>query len=250
VIYSGPDAPVASVVGTCRDRAGNQSSRAFALMYDITPPPISHLTVTPGDQRVAVRWATTPDVTFVEVLRIPGRDSESASVAFTGPGSSFQDDNLRNGVRYVYRVRVADAAGNESVATAAAVPSTPSPDPAAGSGQLRSGPTVQATRPRRGGLLRPRANAKVPAGRPLLLTWRPIPRARYYNVQLYRGTRKVLSAWPTRPRYQLERRWSFAEKTRRLSRGRYRWYVWPGYGRRSKSVYGDLVGRRSFNAVR
>ena len=248
-VYSGPDGAMAAVVGTCRDHAGNQSSRAFPLMYDTTAPPISRLTVTPGDQRAAVRWETTPDATFVEVLRIPGRDSESASVVFTGPGSSFHDDKLHNNVRYVYRVRVADAAGNESVATASAVPGPPSPDPPAGSGQLRSGPPAQTPLPRRAGLLRPRAGAKVTAGRPPLLTWRRVPRARYYNVQLYRGTRKVLSVWPGRPRYQLERRWSFAEKRRRLSPGRYRWYVWPGYGRRSKSVYGDLIGRRSFTVV-
>jgi hypothetical protein len=249
VTYAGPDAAAASVVGTCRDRAGNQSSRAFELMYDVTPPPISHLTATPGDQRAALRWQTTPDATFVEVLRVPGRESESASVVFRGPGSSFQDDKLRNGVRYVYRVRLADPAGNESVATAAAVPSAPSPDPPGGSGQLRSGPTVPASQGH-AGLLRPRANAKVTAGRPLLFTWTPIARARYYNVQLYRGKRKILSVWPARPRYRLERQWSFAGKPRRLSRGRYRWYVWPGYGRRAKSTYGDLVGRRDFKAVR
>ena len=243
LIYAGPDAHAASVVGTCRDQAGNQSSRAFALMFDATPPPLSRLTAAPGDQRATLRWETSPDAAFVEVLRIPGVGSEPASVVFTGPGSSFQDERLHNGVRYVYRVRLADAAGNESVGHVAAEPSLPSPDPPAGSGQSRSGPQAG---PRRSVLLSPRAGAQVKASRPPLLRWRRVADARYYNVQLYRGTRKILSAWPARPRYQLERRWSFAGKGRRLTAGRYRWYVWPGFGRRSRSMYGDLVGRRSF----
>jgi hypothetical protein len=38
VTYQSPDAAAASVTGTCRDRAGNASSRQFALKYDATPP--------------------------------------------------------------------------------------------------------------------------------------------------------------------------------------------------------------------
>lgn len=36
--YSGPDNASAGVVGTCRDRAGNIGSRAYALSYDATRP--------------------------------------------------------------------------------------------------------------------------------------------------------------------------------------------------------------------
>jgi hypothetical protein len=244
LVYAGPDAPAAAVVGTCRDQAGNQSSRAFALLFDVTPPPLSRLTAAPGDQRATVRWETSADAASVEVLRIPGVGSEPASVVFTGPGSSFEDERLHNGVRYVYRVRLADAAGNESVDNVAAVPSLPSPDPPAGSGQVRAG--SPAGSPGRSRLLSPRAGAQVRASRPPLLRWRRVADARYYNVQLYRGARKVLSVWPVRPRYQLERRWTFAGKQRRLTAGRYRWYVWPGFGRRSRSMYGELVGRRGF----
>jgi hypothetical protein len=82
------------------------------------------------------------------------------------------------------------------------------------------------------------------------LRWTRVRRARYYNVQLYRGARKVLSAWPARPRYQIKRRWSYAGKRHRLTPGRYVWYVWPGYGPRSKAKYGDLLGRRPFRLVR
>ena len=40
--YAGPDNAAASVSGTCRDRAGNQSgTSAFALMYDATAPQVT-----------------------------------------------------------------------------------------------------------------------------------------------------------------------------------------------------------------
>jgi hypothetical protein len=113
-------------------------------------------------------------------------------------------------------------------------------------GPLLPGPTV----PTRAGLRFPRANAVVSAKRPLVLRWARVRGARYYNVQLHRGARKVLSAWPSRPRLRLKRRWSYAGKLYRLRPGRYVWYVWPGYGRRSAARYGELLGRRTFRVTR
>jgi hypothetical protein len=86
----------------------------------------------------------------------------------------------------------------------------------------------------------------ISAARPPVLRWTRARHARYYNVQLHRAGRKILSAWPARPRYRLHRRWSFAGNLRRLAPGRYVWYVWPGYGRRSAARYGDLIGRSAF----
>jgi hypothetical protein len=37
---------------------------------------------------------------------------------------------------------------------------------------------------------------------PVRLIWDKIPRATFYNVQLYRGTQKVLSTWPRRPKVE------------------------------------------------
>jgi hypothetical protein len=93
-------------------------------------------------------------------------------------------------------------------------------------------------------LLAPRAGARVSA--PPLLAWRRVPRASYYNVQLYRGRVKVLSTWPTRTRVQLRDRWTYLGRQRRLSPGVYRWYVWPGYGSARLHRYGALLGRRTF----
>lgn len=247
--YAGPDALSASVVGTCRDNAANVSQRAFGLMFDATPPPVSGLRAIPGDRVVAVRWVTAPDVTSVDVVRIPGLGSELASVVFSGPGSSFEDRHVANGVAYVYRVNLRDAAGNDSSGSVTATPKLPSADPMPGPAGSPSG-SARVTRPRGAHLRFPRANAVVRARRPPLLRWTRVTRARYYNVQLHRGARKILSVWPARPRYQLKRRWSYAGRRYRLTPGRYVWYVWPGYGRRSKAVYGDLLGRRPFRVVR
>lgn len=243
--YAGPDSGTAGVVGTCTDNAGNAKSQMFLFKYDATPPPVLDLRAVAGDRRVAVRWTTTPDVTSVQVLRIPGLGSNAASIVFKGPGSSFVDTDVDNGVTYVYGVDLRDAAGNESSAVVKATPKLPTADPLPG-----TGPSVPGPRPRGARLRFPRTGAAVSASRPPMLRWTRVRRARYYNVQIHRAGRKILSAWPARPRYRLHRRWSFAGKLRRLSPGRYVWYVWPGYGRRSSARYGGLVGRSAFRVTR
>jgi hypothetical protein len=97
-------------------------------------------------------------------------------------------------------------------------------------------------------LLAPRGGARVT--KPPLLRWRPVARARYYNVQVFRGKQKVLSVWPTRTRLQLRARWKFAGRVRRLTPGAYRWYVWPGFGVPSARNYGQLLGQSTFVVVR
>ncbi|HEX5618243.1 MAG TPA: hypothetical protein VFX51_07470 [Solirubrobacteraceae bacterium] len=248
--YAGPDGSAASVVGVCRDNAGNVSQGVFGFMFDATSPPISELRAVAGDGSVTVRWTTTADATSVEVLRVPGLDAAPSSRVFSGPGSTFEDHDVVNGVTYVYWVRLRDAAGNDITDSVRATPTLPSADPRPGAGAPSSPGTAPDTRPRGARLRFPQANAVVNARRPPLLRWMRVRRARYYNVQLYRGARKVLSAWPSRPRYQLRRRWSYGGKRRRLAPGRYRWYVWPGYGRPSNAEYGELLGRRAFRVVR
>jgi hypothetical protein len=244
VTYAGPDSASASLAATCVDQAGNRANRKFMLKFDATPPPISRFQAATGDRVVRLAWTTTADATSAELLRVPGVGAELASVVYAGRRSSFADDSVANGVRYVYRLRLADAAGNQSIRTVSAVPRRPSPDVQDGSSQP---PSVR----RKGGrLLFPLPNGVIKASRPPLLRWTAIRRARYYNVQLFRGVRKVLSAWPQQTRYQLRRRWRFEGKRRRLTPGRYRWYVWPGYGRPERAKYGDLLGRRTFRVRR
>jgi hypothetical protein len=85
---------------------------------------------------------------------------------------------------------------------------------------------------------------------PPVLRWKRVRRATYYNVQLYRRHRKILSRWPRRSSLRLQRQWRYKGTRRRLAPGRYRWYVWPGYGRRSAKRYGRLLGKSTFTVVR
>ena len=121
--YAGPDSGTGLLVGTCIDQAGNVSSPfGFGLSYDATAPPITGLTAAAGDRSVDVAWRAPGDVSALEVIRTPGLRSASSSVVFRGPGRRFEDTDVKNGERYVYAVRVRDAAGNWDDGTVAAVP--------------------------------------------------------------------------------------------------------------------------------
>jgi hypothetical protein len=91
--------------------------------------------------------------------------------------------------------------------------------------------------------LSPRAGAIVTA--PPKLTWRSDKKATYYNVQVWRRGR-IFSAWPTRNSIKLTRTWTYHGRRYRLSPGRYRWYVWPGYGRHAQKNFGRLIGSSTF----
>jgi hypothetical protein len=73
-----------------------------------------------------------------------------------------------------------------------------------------------------------------------------VPNATYYNVQLYHDGKKILTAWPHATQLRLQASWTFDGRKYTLSPGRYRWYVWPGYGSLSANRYGKLIGTRSF----
>jgi hypothetical protein len=216
--YRGPDSGAASVSGACRDNAGNWSSpRPYVFKYDTTPPALSATAV--GSNRVViVRWTVSPDTRLVAIERglahLAGR---KARRVYNGAGTRFRDRGVRNGVAYVYRLRAIDEAGLVSSAKVQAMP-TP--------------------------LFAPSRNARV--ARPPLLRWASVRRATYYNVQLRRNGRKILSTWPARPLLQLRWSWTFQGRRYRLSPGRYRWYVWPGFGAPAAVEYGPLLGQNEF----
>jgi hypothetical protein len=219
--YAGPDDPSASVGGTCRDRAGNVSAPGtFALRYDATAPAVSAPSAEPGDGVVALRWTAPPDAVDVTLVRAPA-DGGAEELVHHGPGGEATDRAVRNGTRYRYTLRAADAAGNVAAASVEAEPGAR--------------------------LLGPAHGARV--GGPPLLRWTKVRGARYYNVQLYRDGHKLLSRWPRRAHYQLRERWTFGGRRYRLRPGRYRWYVWPGKGRPSERRYGRLVGRGAFSVA-
>jgi hypothetical protein len=217
--YSGPDGAGVGISGSCRDVAGNVTAGAFTLNYDATPPPTPTVEVLPGNHRVALRWSSAQNE--AEVVRLTS--ASSPTVVYSGATESFTDRHLRNGHRYRYVVTLIDQAGNRSAAVTSAVPTgSPLLLPADGA-HLRSAP---------------------------LLVWKRVKHARYYNAQLLRGHRKVLSRWPRTTRLQLHERWRFQGRVHRLVRGHYCWYVWPGFGPRSKRDYGRVLGKSCFSITR
>jgi hypothetical protein len=219
--YGGPDGGSARVSGTCRDKAGNVSApSAFGLRYDATPPSLDTVHAGAGDHVVRLRWAIA-DAATVEVWRSPGRRGAEESLLDQAAAGRVEDKRVRNGRRYDYRLRAVDEAGNAATRVYTVIP----------------GPR----------LLAPANRARV--GSPPMLRWTKVRRANYYNVQLFHEGRKVLSAWPRRPRLQLERSWRFRGHKIRLEPGRYRWLVWPGRGPRSRNDYGPLIGRRTFTVA-
>jgi hypothetical protein len=246
VTYTGPDGAGAAVAATCRDLAGNSTSRAFPLNYDATAPLLTSVVAAGGDRSVSLSWQTSRDAESVEVVRAPGLDAQPASVVYRGTGASFVDSRVGNGVRYEYELKVRDAAGNVRTHKVVGLPAAPvgavetAPPPApAPSVVPRTPPSIL---PAPGSVLR--------AGEPPLLRWPRAKRAAYYNVQLFRGGRKVMSAWPKRPQYRLKLRWTFRGERRRLAPGRYRWMVWPGYGNRAKADFGKRIVSSTFRVKR
>jgi hypothetical protein len=104
--------------------------------------------------------------------------------------------------------------------------------------------TVAVTLVRKAALFAPRAGARLT--KPPLLDWLAVPKARFYNVQLYRKGRKLLTVWPSRSRLQLRTRWVHQGHVYRLRPGAYTWVVWPAFGTRSDPRYGGMLGKSTF----
>lgn len=218
VTYAGPSTTSTSVGGTCVDNAGKSASTTFPFAYDATPPALSTEAL-PADRSVALSWSTSDiaPIASVTVIRTPGVGRVRTSVMYAGVGALYRDEKVRNGTHYIYTITARDQAGNTSTKTIGVTP-----DPR---------------------LLAPRANARVIG--PPMLSWTPVRRAAYYNVQLYRSG-KVLSAWPKHATLHLRRTWKFEGRRYRLKPGRYTWYVWPGFGKRSAARYGREIGQGTF----
>jgi Bacterial Ig-like domain len=168
-----------------------------------------------------LRWRPPADADFDHVVVTVGRNPERQprTPVYKGAGTSYTNSKFRNGSYHRYAITSYDRAGNASRKVAVVVPASvllPSP---------RVGTRLQ---------------------RPPLLDWASVPKATYYNVQLWVGSKKVLTVWPSRSSFKLTRAWSYRRAINRLNRGTYRWYVWPGFGRRSQARFGQLLGRSSF----
>ncbi|HTX30567.1 MAG TPA: hypothetical protein VMD09_04235 [Solirubrobacteraceae bacterium] len=220
--YSGPDTSDATVSGTCLDNAGKSvSGTSPAFSFDDSAP-LQSVTADPADQSVALHWSLSAfdSPVAMEITRTAMPAGQSVLV-YHGTGLAFTDRHLRDGVRYLYTLLATDQAGNVS----------------------RESLTVKPG-PR---LLGPASGALVTA--PPLLSWTPVEGATYYNVQLYRRGKQILSGWPQRSAFLLKRSWRYNARRMHLVPGDYHWYVWPGYGRRKAARYGRLIGSSAFTVT-
>lgn len=218
VTYSGPDSSAAPVGGGCTDRAGNSTSAPVSISYDATAPVLSKASVDSRNGSDLVTWKSSSAADTAVVQRWP-RGGKTQPVVFRGAGGSFMDKKVAAGLEYMYAVQTFDQAGNASkrrlVAGLAKVVT------------MRRLPYV------------PRV-----ADQPIL-RWPRVRGATYYNVQLYRGSKRVFATWPTTNHLGLPAKWKWAGKWRHLTQGRYRWYVWAGLGRRSFARY-QTIGNAQF----
>lgn len=203
------DGPGTQLVGTCTDNAGNVGTGTFTVPFDDTPPVLANVKATAGNRSATLTWQPSSDTVRAQVVRAPGPRGTRSGIVFSGAGKRFRDPTLTNGVIYRYTVTTFDQAGNSTSASAAARPA------------VSKGMT-----PKRGTKVR----------RAPLLRWPAVRGASYYNVQVFHGKTKVVDAWPGHAHLKLHR----------LRPGRYRWYVWPGYGSRAAHRYGSFIGQSSF----
>ena len=85
--------------------------------------------------------------------------------------------------------------------------------------------------------LRPLTGSKVEAAP--RLTWKAKDGTAYYNVQVFRDGKRILTDWPSQASLRLP--------ASLLEPGTYTWFVWPALkGKGSGATFGDLIGRATF----
>ena len=164
-----------------------------------------------------LRWSSSSPSDRV-VVRRAVHGGKAHRAVFDGSAQGFTDAKIRPGAEYVYSVQSFDQAGNPSKAvTIAGLPK----------------------------VLTLRKTAYVPRAAPNpILRWGRFRGAGYYNVQLFRGSKRIYSAWPTRHQLGLPAAWKWSDHRFRLTPGRYRWYVWAGLGPRTLARYRTVGSAR------
>jgi hypothetical protein len=172
-----------------------------------------------------LRWQRPADEDFDHVVVLVGKNPRRPprTPVYRGAGTSYTNSKFQNGSYHRYAITSYDGAGNASRRVSVVV---------------RANALLSS----------PRVGARV--RRPPVLDWASVPKATYYNVQLWVGSKKVLTAWPSRSRFKLRRAWPYRDAINRLKRGKYQWYVWPAFGPRSEARYGKFLGQSSFVVTR
>lgn len=183
-------------------------------------PPAAPAGVRPrvGYGRLQLTWKLDAGASAV-VYRSADVKQSAQTKVYAGSAASYADTRFVNVDFHRYRIVAVDGAGNASRGVVVDVPAS-----------------ALLVAPRDGGRVRSTTT----------LRWRAVPKATYYNVQLYRAGRKILSAWPVRPARSVNRTWSYGGRRQSLSPGVYTWYVWPGFGPRARGSYGQPLGQGTF----
>jgi hypothetical protein len=223
------DTPGTAITCTVSDNAGGSASQTVTVHIDRTPP--TAVLATP---------ARPPDISPFYTAPLP--ISWSATDATSGiAGCTALTYAGPDGPAVAPTGTCRDRAGNVSAALpftfSYGMPPAPAPVIAAAPPPSTGGPTAMST------------TAKTKAKRPTL-TWRARAKVKYYNLQLFRNGHKILSAWPTVAHYTLKPSWRYRGHTYKLTAGRYRWYVWPGYGPRAAHRYGKLLTKGAVTVPR
>jgi large repetitive protein len=166
-------------------------------------------------------WTRPSDADFdrVKIFVSTSAKTSPRTLVYSGTAASYTNKRFKNGLYYRYAILSYDRTGNASRGKTIVIP-----------------PSV---------LLRVPRDGAVVSGR-VLLAWDKIGNASFYNVQLFSGPQKILSAWPNIAKLRVGRTWLYADRRYRLRRGAYRWYVWPGFGPRAQGRYGQLLGQGTF----
>jgi hypothetical protein len=215
--YRGPGGNGIVANGSCTDRAGNVGFASLAIDYDAEAPTLSRLSVESQAVADVVRWKPSSLDDVATITRIARRGRPET--VYRGTGERFVDKRIQPGIEYRYSIQTQDEAGNESrrlskLALAKSV-------------NLRNGSYIPRT-----------------AGAPVL-RMPAVAGASYYHVQLFRQGKRILAAWPLHPQLVLHTGWSWSGHSYRLTRGRYRWFAWAGFGPRSAARY-KLLGSARF----
>lgn len=200
---------------------GNISQAVFAWTVDRTGPVrVAGFSGRAGSHLVRLRWTKPIDLDYarVRIWRKRASASHWKRLHDRVQRTAFTDRTVANHVRYLYRIRSLDGLGNGS---------TPR--------QLSAWPTP---------IFSPRYSAIVHS--PPAVDWNSVRNADYFNMQVWRDGRKILSVWPIGSRYQLRSSWTFNGKPHLLVGGRVTVYVWAGFGRKAAANYGPLFGQTRF----
>jgi HYR domain len=220
--YSGLDEGAYLFTVQATNQIGNVSQKSFSWTIDRTKPAaVANFRAKARDASVLLEWKKPVDADYDHVVVRRKRAGTTAwkTLAKRVNATSFKDTAVRNDVRYRYRIRSVDGARNPSAAV-----------------EIGGRPS-KIFSPVFGAVLRS----------PPLIDWTYVKDASYFNVQVWRNGRKVLSRWPVRTSLQMRSSWTYGGKQFTFSSGHYVIYAWPGFGSKAAASYGPLLGWTSFD---